>query len=235
MQTINFRYFTAAALLAGLILGMAYPASALPVFARKYGYQCTMCHSQFPRLNDFGQRYRQNGYQLPGKESEERTTTASPAPFALRTSAGANYDKFKNPTASDKEIKQFQVNGLDLFSAGVIAKNISYLAAYLPPIEAARGTVTQDGALEAANVVFAHLFSTTWVNLRVGRFEPAYVAFSDKRRFTLRNLQFCLFGWAGGCADSGRDRNHRLRSAGDKLCRRCGKWIGDEWIQHRDA
>jgi hypothetical protein len=80
----------------------------------------------------------------------------------------------------------------------VIAKNISYLAAYLPPIEAARGTVTQDGALEAANVVFAHLFSTTWVNLRVGRFEPAYVAFSDKRRLAVSPYEIYSFAYSVG-------------------------------------
>ena len=36
----------------------ARPAAAAPVFARKYGFKCTMCHSSFPRLNDFGQRFR---------------------------------------------------------------------------------------------------------------------------------------------------------------------------------
>ena len=39
----------------------AQSASAVPVFARKYGFNCTMCHSDVPRLNDFGQRFRMNG------------------------------------------------------------------------------------------------------------------------------------------------------------------------------
>ncbi len=54
------------------------PAGAVPVFARKYGLNCTNCHSAFPRLNDWGQRFRANGYRLPGRENEEKTVLERP-------------------------------------------------------------------------------------------------------------------------------------------------------------
>jgi hypothetical protein len=66
----------------------AQSALAVPVFARKYGFNCTMCHSNVPRLNDFGQRYRMNGYRLPGLVNVEKTVLETPAPVALRTNAG---------------------------------------------------------------------------------------------------------------------------------------------------
>ncbi|MCZ6692081.1 MAG: hypothetical protein O7H41_21050 [Planctomycetota bacterium] len=40
-------------------------AEAHPGFSRKYKTSCTTCHVAFPRLNDFGNAFRMNGYQLP--------------------------------------------------------------------------------------------------------------------------------------------------------------------------
>ena len=37
---------------------------AIPAFARKYGLPCSACHTAWPELNNFGQTFRDNGYQL---------------------------------------------------------------------------------------------------------------------------------------------------------------------------
>ena len=37
---------------------------AIPAFARKYGLPCSACHTAWPELNNFGQVFRDNGYQL---------------------------------------------------------------------------------------------------------------------------------------------------------------------------
>src|SRR5271165_5226788 len=47
-----------------LILGASQSASALPAFARKYGLRCSACHESWPMLNFFGQKFKDNGYQL---------------------------------------------------------------------------------------------------------------------------------------------------------------------------
>jgi hypothetical protein len=40
-------------------------ANAIPAFARKYNYACNVCHVPgFPKLNDFGNQFRDHGYQL---------------------------------------------------------------------------------------------------------------------------------------------------------------------------
>ncbi|MCX6375655.1 MAG: hypothetical protein NTU88_06415, partial [Armatimonadetes bacterium] len=72
-----------------LVLVLAAPSHAIPAFARKYGFNCAMCHIAWPRLNDFGQKFRMNGYQIPGQEDQEKTVSqiAGP-PLSLRTSAG---------------------------------------------------------------------------------------------------------------------------------------------------
>ena len=36
----------------------------IPAFARKYGLPCSACHEAWPMLNNFGQTFKDNGYQL---------------------------------------------------------------------------------------------------------------------------------------------------------------------------
>jgi hypothetical protein len=174
-------------LLALIFLAAAWPGEsrAVPVFARKYGFNCTMCHSAFPRLNDFGSRYRENGYRLPGRENEERTVLQGPAPFAARTGAGYDSDKFKNAPEPVGDVSQFRLQGLDLLSGGLLGSKIGYFMVYPPRISESRGVVGQDGTLEMASAVFARLAGSSWLNVRAGRFEPAYAAFSVKRHLTV--------------------------------------------------
>ena len=55
--------FAAAFLLAVLLFSTSQPANALPAFARKYGLRCSACHETWPILNNFGLKFRDNGYQ----------------------------------------------------------------------------------------------------------------------------------------------------------------------------
>src|ERR1700746_913775 len=55
---------TSALILAFLILSASQSANALPAFARKYGMRCSACHETWPMLNYFGQKFKDNGYQL---------------------------------------------------------------------------------------------------------------------------------------------------------------------------
>ncbi|HEX3203228.1 MAG TPA: hypothetical protein VHQ67_00670, partial [Nitrospiraceae bacterium] len=56
----------------GLIAFLSYElstsvqrADAIPAFARKYNFTCNVCHVPgFPKLNDFGNVFRDRGYQL---------------------------------------------------------------------------------------------------------------------------------------------------------------------------
>src|SRR5208337_5118234 len=47
-----------------LVLCASQSASALPAFARKYGLRCSACHESWPMLNYFGQKFKDNGYQI---------------------------------------------------------------------------------------------------------------------------------------------------------------------------
>jgi len=186
-------------LLGATMLGFsAGDAGAIPVFARKYGFNCTMCHSNIPRLNDFGQLYRMNGYRLPGRENIEKTLLETPAPVAFRTSAGYNGESSNAPGA---DLSALQMNGLDILSAGLLGHDVGYFMVYVPQMAASRGVTGQDGSLEMASIVFSRLGSS-WLNVRVGRYEPAYVAFSVKRQLSVSPYEIYDISFPGGPAYS---------------------------------
>jgi hypothetical protein len=58
------------------------PAQAIPIFAQRYGFECSVCHSVLPELNAFGDAFRDNGYRLPGVPKHGTTI------FALREQVG---------------------------------------------------------------------------------------------------------------------------------------------------
>jgi hypothetical protein len=186
-----------AACLGSLLLPLP-SAQAIPYFARKYGFNCTMCHANFPRLNDFGVRYRENGYQLPGLENRERTVLQTSAPFAARTTAGYDYDRFGN-TPDAENLNQFRVTSFDVLSAGLLGRSIGYLLVWPPKIEESPGVAPQPGTVEMANVIFSRLAGGK-ASVRAGRMEPAYVAFSVKRRLSFSPYEVYDFTFPGGPA-----------------------------------
>jgi hypothetical protein len=196
---------------AGLLPG---DASAIPVFARKYGFDCTMCHSAFPRLNDFGQRFRANGYRLPGLEATEKTVWETPAPVALRTSAGYNHERIKDSPAAGK-VSQFELNGLDLVSGGLMSTRAGYFLIAPPEVKPSKGVAAQEGTIEMASVVLSDLGSP-WLNLRVGRFEPGCVAFSVKRSLSVSPYAVYDLAMPGGVSFA--DTQVGLECAGHGCC-----------------
>jgi len=178
-------------LLVALLLAPA-TSSAIPAFARKYGFNCNMCHTAYTKLNDFGQRYRNNGYQIPGQEGGEKTVFDIAPPIAMRTTAGASLYSLKD-TVGTATTTGFNLYGFDLLAAGVFHKNVSFLLIYTPRIDEPASTFDGPGggnnpvqlaALESANLVFSNIVQDA-LNVRVGRFEPVYHPFSSKRKYNI--------------------------------------------------
>jgi hypothetical protein len=173
-------------LLVTLIMILPEFAHAIPAFARKHGFNCNMCHTAYPKLNDFGQRFRDNGYQLPGQEGKEKSIFSTPPPIALRVLPGHMVYRSQCCTTAG-----FNIYGLDLLAGGVFHENVSFLLIYTPRIDtpAADYTGPNDGnnpsqlaVIESANVVFSNIFKNK-LNIRIGRFEPSYLPFSGKRSY----------------------------------------------------
>lgn len=112
------------------------PASALPIFARRYGVSCQACHSIVPRLSAFGQAFKNSGYRWPAA-----LTPAPTLPVAVRVNLA--YSSLPDPTGLPKAI----VDEVEALSAGPLGKHFSYYAEqYL--VDGGRPGKTRDAYLE---------------------------------------------------------------------------------------
>src|ERR1700738_5668897 len=73
-----------ASLLAALMLADSQSARAIPAFARKYGMPCSACHEAWPKLNNFGQDFKDNGYQMMNDRDAPIFQQAAYWPVAFR-------------------------------------------------------------------------------------------------------------------------------------------------------
>ncbi len=104
---------TAVAALAGLFAAPA-PAGAIPVFAHRYGFHCQQCHTAVPHLNEFGEAFLRNGYQLPG--AAERGT------FPIATKVQIGYSSAANADGLPKVI----VDEIEVLFGGRAGQRFSY-------------------------------------------------------------------------------------------------------------
>jgi hypothetical protein len=177
-----------------LVLSLSQPANALPAFARKYGLRCSACHESWPMLNYFGQKFKDNGYQLMNDRDAPIWQNASYWPITLRMTpywSRESTNKAAVDTAPTGEQRMtttgFDLSGLDILTGGTLEKNISFL---LVP------SADEEGAFhfESVNVRFDNLFKSPWLNVRVGKFElDSFI--SEKRTLTLSESggEFQLF------------------------------------------
>jgi len=159
-------------------------AEAIPAFARKYDMSCNVCHTRQPRLNPYGQRFMENGYQLPGTADGSRkekhllggetngvTLDDISNYMALRLRAdiqqGSLREKVDGVSEDPDIIFPRTVN---IFFAGTATKNISFFfeTEYdtQDPAEAAM-------IFERSILMFDNLFGANNGTIKVGRFDPS--------------------------------------------------------------
>src|SRR4030088_2291893 len=175
-------------LVLGALLTDSRPARAIPAFARKYGLPCSACHEAWPKLNNFGQTFKDNGYQMMNDRDAPIFQQAAYWPVAFRITPNWHRESvdrtdITNPatggvtTEGQLTTPGFDLTGMDILTAGTLAKNISFL---LVP------SADNTGAFhfESANVRFDNLLHTSWLNVKVGKFELDNII-SEKRILTL--------------------------------------------------
>jgi hypothetical protein len=184
------RSLAAGLLLAFFLLGSVRSAVAIPAFARKYGLPCSACHEGWPKLNSFGQTFKDNGYQLMNDRDAPIYQNASYWPVAMRITPHWHYESVGNTTVdtagggtTEQTIKTsgFDLTGIDILTAGTLAKNISFLL--VPSIDPGDGTV----GFESANVRFSNILGSPWLNFKFGKFELDG-PLSEKRMMTFSNV-----------------------------------------------
>lgn len=149
---------------------------AIPAFARKYGLPCSACHTAWPELNNFGQTFRDNGYQLMNDRDSPIWQNPSYFPIAFRITPNWHRESTDHQLVDlgpgqtgiigTGTVTQagFDLSGMDLWSGGTLYKNISFIL--LPSSDP-----TAVWHFESAFVRFDNLKGSSWFNLKFGRFE----------------------------------------------------------------
>lgn len=148
---------------------------AIPAFARKYDLNCAACHTRPPRLNTYGERFLENGYQLPGAEDGGTTKKKQLGDLTLddvtnyvgvRLRGNVAQDISSTGASDDKEQFTFP-EVFSVFTAGTLTRNVGFFA----ELESNLGEGVT--GVERAFISFNNLGGHNLAHLRVGRFDPS--------------------------------------------------------------
>src|SRR5246127_1514077 len=160
------------------VAGLVQEARAIPAFARKYGLPCSACHEAWPKLNSFGQQFKDEGYQLMNDRDAPIWQNPSYWPIAMGITPHWHYESMGKTAVNsvpgdpasatiEKTINTsgFDLTGIDILTAGTLAKNISFLL--VPSIDPGDGTT----GFESANVRIDNIKGSPWLNFKFGKYE----------------------------------------------------------------
>ncbi len=200
---------------------VAQDALAIPAFTRKFDMDCSNCHTIAPALNDFGEKFRDHGYQIAGladslpQELRDQVRKEDPEdlhpaywPISLRAILGYRQRSLdhQDTTAGEAKIKTrgAGIDRLELMWGGLLAKDVNFYLTYRPavanaafdePANVVHTTATpggQEGEMEFAWVRFDNLASSSLLNLKLGSFEME-VPVSSHRRLTVAD--YPIYGY----------------------------------------
>jgi hypothetical protein len=173
-----------------IVLACSQPANAIPAFARKYGLRCSACHESWPMLNYFGQKFKDNGYQLMNDRDAPIWQNPGYWPITFRitpiwhrfSTGKVLVDTYTGGTITGSAVQRveqsgFDLSGLDFHTGGTLEKNISF---YVLPSSDPTGTFH----FETVMARLDNIFHSPWLNIKLGRFELDNLL-SEKRILTL--------------------------------------------------
>lgn len=192
---------------------LAPKANAIPAFARKYNFACNVCHVPgFPKLNDFGNQFRDHGFQLGSDNDlpDYEGITMGYWPVSLRSTVGYRTQTIGpeggGPGSGDVTNGGFGYRTLQFLSYGILARNVSYGIQFAPALNGANfGTTQAGGDLPLAFVRLNNLErfvggssqDSYLVNLKVGKYEPE-LPFSSFRNPTQLNTPILAYVYQAG-------------------------------------
>jgi hypothetical protein len=176
-------FLTAALVLVFLVLSGSQKANAIPAFARKYGLRCSACHESWPMLNYFGQKFKDNGYQLMNDRDSPIWQNPGYWPITFRiipiwhrvSTGKVAVDQGTGVTRVTTN--GFDISGLDFHTGGTLEKNFSF---YVLP----SSDETASFHFETVMARLDNLFGSPWFNVKLGKFELDNLL-SEKRILTL--------------------------------------------------
>jgi hypothetical protein len=161
-----------------VVLLVPTPASAIPVFARRYRVSCQLCHHPVPALTAFGEQFAANGFRMSPMEGARDTVATGDdllwlpreLPLAFRL------DAYAQAFAGGRTVSDFQgPYTLKLLGSGSISPTLSW---YVYALLLERG---EFGGVEDAYVQVNDLAGKP-VDLMIGQFQISDPLFKRELR-----------------------------------------------------
>ena len=175
----------------GTLFAGVQTAYGIPAFARKYGLPCSACHEAWPMLNNFGQTFKDNGYQLGNGKDAPIYQEPAYWPVMFRTTPVWHRESNKRQvvdvvpgsgasgqTEARVTTSGFDLGGVDMITAGTLYQNISF---FVQPFIGNNSIALSQAWARLDNLAGSH-----WLNLKVGKFELDE-PISQERSLTLNN------------------------------------------------
>jgi len=154
-------------------------AEAVPAFARKYRVTCTVCHTRPPRLNTYGERFLENGYQTPGtqdgglvKKIQLGNVTLDQVSnylaVRLQGSFGRNFDMDEGE--GDRAELAFP-EILNIYFAGTFTRNVGGFVEIESNIK--EGATETERTILTINNIAARFLGPDALQLRIGKLDPS--------------------------------------------------------------
>jgi hypothetical protein len=123
-------------------------ADAVPLFAQRYHFKCTVCHSVMPELNAFGNAFRDNGYRLPGLAKHGTTIVALREQFEYQRDPATGTRRFAAAGAILGAVEVGQVEAFLHETLGSYGSPASPFLMYLATRDANSGILYRAGLFE---------------------------------------------------------------------------------------
>jgi hypothetical protein len=175
-----------------VMLAAVRPAYAIPAFARKYNLPCSACHEAWPKLNNFGQVFRDNGYQLGNGRDAPIYQQLSYWPITIRVVPEWHRESNDrtavdvvpgNPGSGQVEssvtTSGFDVSAVDIWTAGTLYRNVSFAVQLFVDSQG-------QARIQTLFARFDNLLGSRWLNFKFGKFELDTLL-SSERILTLNN------------------------------------------------
>jgi len=170
----------------GLLVWLAPPTSANPVFAKRFKVSCSFCHVAFPKLNSFGNMFAGNGYKFPGMEVKTLFEDVGDGNLFLENPLGLgirvdSFLRFRNDTNVhfDVEIP----TAAKLFFQGYLTQDTVFYGYFL---------FNEGGevvGMEDAFLYFNDLIANENLDIQVGQFQVMDPVRAREQRLTFQDLQ----------------------------------------------
>lgn len=178
--------------LAVAVLLPSLDAFSVSQWTRKYKTNCQTCHTQFPRLNYYGEKFMRNGYQDPDADEADGGTLGKKTYgnvdigrlediFGVRINFSPISYESKGLEFNGKKKGKFSVGDptwIQFFTAGTITKNISFFDEFEV---SATDKEVHHGWFKLGFHNIAN--SNGLVNIQVGKISPSdFTAYSNRLR-----------------------------------------------------